>query len=330
MIFLNRINTYLTCLRNCGTIVCVMVALLAISTSVKAQGDATVNARIDRAQISVGDQARVFLEARVNPSSCVLQWAAIPDSCNDLEITKEKIDTIKQGGFVTYRQRLLVTGFDSGSFEVPAFVFAVTPNSGAAYTLQTDSLKLLVQTVAVDTTKGFKGIKGIIYIKTSWLDYIWYIVGGAVLLLIIAGIILFFALRKKPAKTVPPVPKEPLQTIALRKLSALDKQQLWQQNKAKEYYVELTDIVRNYVEERFATPVMELTTDELLHKAARDPELQPYAPLLSAILHTADLAKFAKAQPLPQEHMEAMVKARQLVESSRPVIVSEPTTDQKI
>jgi hypothetical protein len=296
-----------------------------------AQGDAAVSARIDARQITIGDQARIFIEAKTNPSACRLQWAAIPDTFNSLEVVERgKIDTIKNGGFVTYRQRLVVTGFDSGSFTVPAIVFPVIPNTGTPYTVQTDSFQLLVQTVAVDTTKGFKGIKGIIYVKSSWRDYIWYIAGGGLLLMIIITIIIYFATRKKTAPAVPRGPSKTLQEITMEKLSGLDQQQLWQKDKVKEYYIELTGIVRNYIEERFQTPAMELTTDELLYKVQRHRELQPYYDLLSSILHTADLAKFAKAQPLPAEHMDAMEKSKQLVQTSKPVIVTEPPIDKII
>ena len=70
---------------------------------------------------------------------------------------------------------------------------------------------------------------------------------------------------------------------------------------------------------------MELTTDELLYKAQLLKDLQPYQSVLSVILTTADLAKFAKAQPLPQEHTGAMEKAKEFVNSSRPVIIDLPT-----
>jgi hypothetical protein len=116
----------------------------------------------------------------------------------------------------------------------------------------------------------------------------------------------------------------------LRLLAELEAQQLWQKQQVKEYYVALTDIVRNYLEARFNTAVMELTTDELLYKAQMHRELQPYHSLLSDILHTADLAKFAKAQPLPQEHTDAIDKARLLVERSKPAIVTTTPTEKTI
>ena len=296
------------------------------SSSFAQQLDAQVSARMDATRITVGDQARLFIEVRNNPSAGRVQWAAIPDSINNLEIVeKGKIDTQKQGGFVTYRQRLLITGFDSGLFKIPAFIFPVIPNTGAAYTVQTDSFNLLVQTVAVDTTKGFKGIKNIIYVKSNWRDYIGYIIGGGVLMALIIFAIIYFIRKKKNAPPKPAGPAETLQEKTLRLLNELDARQLWQKNQVKEYYVDLTDIVRNYIEERFSTPAMELTTDELLYKVQLHRELQPYHSLLSIILSTADLAKFAKAQPLPQEHMDAMEKAKEFVQTSKPVIIITPT-----
>ncbi len=304
--------------------------LIFVSLYAVAQGDATAIARMDARQIIVGDAAKVFLEVRHNPSSCKIQWPTLIDTFNSLEITeKGKIDTVKQGGYVTYRQRLLVTGFDSGLFKVPAFHVAVVPNSGAPYVLTTDSFQLLVQTVAVDTTKEFKPIKNIIFVKASWLDYIWYIVGAIVLVLLTIVGVVYYMKNKKPAPPKPAAPEKPLQDRVLAKLAELEAKELWQKNQVKEYYIELTDIVRAYIEERFKTHALELTTDELLQKAQMHRELQKYVTVLTVILQTADLAKFAKWQPMPQEHFDAMENAKKFVDSSRPVI-TQTQTENKI
>ncbi len=312
-------------LNNIGKTLFIIGFLQAFTFCSFAQNDAAAGARLDARQITVGDQARLFLEVRNNNAAGRLQWAVIPDTFNHLEVVERgKIDTLQQGGAVTYKQRLILTGFDSGIFKIPAFVFPVIPNSGNAYTVQTDSFNLAVATVPVDTTKAFKPIKGIIYVKPSWLDYIWYIIGGIVFVILIVFVVIYFVRNKKIAPPPPAGPVETLQDHTLRLLSELDARQLWQKKQVKEYYVELTDIVRNYIEARFHTAVMELTTDELLYKVQLHRELQPYHSLLADILHTADLAKFAKAQPLPQEHTDAMEKAKQLVNSSRPVIIETP------
>src|ERR1044071_6158752 len=286
-----------------------LVVVLAGSLASFAQGNAKVNVKIDANRILLGDEVHYFIEAQHNAMQDRLQWATIPDTFNKLEVVeKGKIDTTKQGDLVTYKQRLLITGFDSGVFVIPSFVFPVIPNSGTAYAIQTDSFPLLVQTVAVDTTKPFKGIKDIIPVKTSWLDYIWYILGALVFLILLTVVIIYFIRNKKVAAppTAPPPPKETLQEQALSMLADLERKQLWQGDKVKEYYVELTDILRGYIEARFNTPAMELTTDELLESARLHREMRRHTELLSTILYTADLAKFAKAQPLPHEHTAAM------------------------
>lgn len=292
-----------------------------------AQGDASVSAKIDAKQITVGDQAQLFIEARHNVLQSKLQWAVLPDTFNNLEIVeKGKIDTVKQGDLEIYKQRLLVTGFDSGSFKIPAFLFSVIPNQGHGYTLQTDSFELMVNTVPVDTTKGIKPIKGILNVKFSWLDYIWYIVGGAVLVLLAIGLTIYFIKRKKaPVPPPPAVPPVPLHEQYLKLLADVDHKQLWQHGRVKEYYIELTDVLREYVEKRFNTQALELTTDELLDIARRHRELSVHHDLLAGILHTADMAKFAKAQPLPAEHVAALDAARSFIETTKPV-ATEPKT----
>lgn len=285
-----------------------------------------VGARIDAAQITVGDQARLFVEAQHNPATSKLQWAAIPDTFNGLEVVeKGKIDTIKNGNIVTYKQRVLITGFDSGMHVVPRFIFTVLPNSGIPQTLQTDSFPILVQPVAVDTTKPFKGIKDIVGVESSWKDYIGYIIGGILLAVLIAVVIVYLRKRKQLAPApIPEGPKETPNEKALRLLGELEQQKLWENNNPKEYHTQLVDILRIYMEERFGVNVMELTSDEILQKVALHKEMTSHRMLLSNIFYIADLAKFAKAQPTPQEHMAAMDYAKQFIMATKPVVVVEP------
>jgi len=223
---------------------------------------------------------------------------------------------VKTGRFVQYRQRLMVTGFDSGEFVIPPFQVSIVPKSGAPYQLTTGQLNILVQTLDVDTTKPIKPIKGIMIVPTSWLDYIWYIVGGVVLL----AIILIFALRRKPkpVQALPPPPPEPLHVRTLAALDTLERQGLWQRGEVKEYYVQLTDILRGYIEAQFGVPAMERTTDELTAAARQHPVLCRHADTLHMILSTADMAKFARAQPMPDEHVAALRATRAFITATVP------------
>lgn len=288
----------------------------------RAQQDATVNAQVDAGRIVIGERARVFIELQHNSARSRVEWSVIPDTFNSLEVlAKSPVDTIRQGDIITYKQQLQVTGFDSGSFVIPSFSFTIIPSDkDTPYIIRTMPYELLVETVPVDTTQGYKGIKEIIYVESSWLDYIGWIAGGTALLAVIALIIYLLARRKKrPAPTPePPLPQETIQEKYFRLLQELEQQQLWQGNQVKAYYVALTDILRDYIEERFHTPAMELTTDEMLDKARRHSGMRTHLYLLEQILRTADLAKFAKAQPLPHEHAAAMDATRKFITVTLP------------
>jgi hypothetical protein len=105
---------------------------------------------------------------------------------------------------------------------------------------------------------------------------------------------------------------------ALRLLAALEAESLWQKGEVKEYYIRLTDILRNYIEARFGIPALERTTDELSAAAKKHPELCLQADRLHGILATADMAKFARAQPTPAEHAAAMQDTKDLIIASIP------------
>jgi hypothetical protein len=298
------------------------------SAGLRAQdGDASATLISESDRLIVGGEARVVLSAQHDPARSRIAWPIIPDSFGKLEVlNKDKIDTIKQGGFVQYRQLLLVTGFDSGLFRIPPFGLKVSPAAGAPYVIQTGAIDLLVQPVPVDTTKPFKPIKGIMIVEASWRDYIWWIVAGIFALLAIVLIVYFMRQKKHRIPPPPPAP-EPLHVRAIRLLDALEAEQLWQRGEVKEYYVRLTDILRGYIEARFGVKAMERTTDELAAAARLHPGLSPYANGLFAVLATADMAKFARAQPLPAEHVAAMQATKDFITTTIPVPEPVPQTE---
>ncbi|MFA6150934.1 MAG: hypothetical protein WC716_06430 [Chitinophagaceae bacterium] len=294
--------------------------IISCFCSEKIIAQTTVSVKTDAQQITVGDQLRYFITATVDTTKAQLRWVNLPDTFNTLELVeKGKIDTSRNGAIVTLKQKLLITGFDSGSFLIPRFSFLSVNKSGIVDSLFTDSFRLLVNTVPVDTTKPFKAIKGVAEVETSWMDNLPLIIALLVGIGLIVWIALYFAKNKKLAQQKREVAREEtFHERTLRLLNELDAKQLWQQDKPKDYYTELSEIVRQYIEIRFQTNAMELTTDELLRKAKKHREMAAFSKSLRPLLEAADLAKFAKANPLPEEHIEALELARNFVQVSKP------------
>jgi hypothetical protein len=101
-------------------------------------------------------------------------------------------------------------------------------------------------------------------------------------------------------------------------MRALEDQRLWQQGDHKAYHSKLTDILRGYIEERYQVPALESTTDELIKELRVSSLPTEQRDRLENMLRLADLVKFAKTLPSPQENEQMMAGGIQFVETTAP------------
>jgi hypothetical protein len=116
---------------------------------------------------------------------------------------------------------------------------------------------------------------------------------------------------------VKPAPKLPPHVVAIKALKELEHRKLWQNDKHKLYYSTLTDILRLYIEGRWSIAALEMTTDEII-MALRDVEIVgDNRSKLIGILRTADMVKFAKAIPAPEQNEQAFTHSYYFVEDTK-------------
>jgi hypothetical protein len=202
--------------------------------------------------------------------------------------------------------------FDSADLELPPLSVRLRDGS----TVATNGLHLeVLPTPHPKDLADMADIKTIRKEPTWWSDYLWalWIVGGVLVLALVLWWVFFR--KKAPAaqsRTVQLSPRE----RALRQLQLLEKQQLWQKGEVKNYYDQLTHILRSYFEEQLRVPALESTSDELLNALGRTEYLSTgQLHTLATLLQRADLAKFAKGQPPAEYHPQALAEVQQLVES---------------
>ncbi|MFH1593317.1 MAG: hypothetical protein ABID09_01305 [Candidatus Omnitrophota bacterium] len=163
---------------------------------------------------------------------------------------------------------------------------------------------------------GIRDIKPPVYFKTSFL--LLFILIGALLLLsiIFLGSRLYRIAKERRARTEEP-PKPP-HIIAYEALEALKKKNLPALGKTKEYYYELSVIVRNYIEGRFRIKAPEMTTEEFLFSLKASHELSDtHKKLLKDFLNLCDIVKFAKYGPTESEMGESFGAGRKFVDETR-------------
>lgn len=143
--------------------------------------------------------------------------------------------------------------------------------------------------------------------------FLWLVLLAA---LILAGIAFWFRVliprAKQPKKVFVP-PKSPHQ-IALERLTALEQESLPYKGQFKEYYSQLSDIVRRYMEDRFYIRAPEMTTQEFLWSLNDAVELNDvHKKLLKDFLSSCDMVKFARYGPTIKETEESFQLALKLV-----------------
>ena len=286
--------------------------ILFVSTISFAQKP-VVKAEIDTTNIRIGEQFN--LKITVDDTQNVILPKLLLKGLEIIDSTK--IDTVKNSLIRKY----ILTGFDSGAFYIPQQQIFV---KNQAYL--TDSLLVNVATIAIDTTKvkkfPIKSIKAEPYTFDDFKIYLYILLAA---LAIIGFWIYWFVIRKRKEeveedtyKAMPPYDE------AILKLNELDEKLLWQNNKVKEYYSELTEIVRGYIERELKVPALEKTTDEVLDmlKDFKDAETiqtsEDTIKKLRDLLREADLVKFAKSKPLAIEIEEDRKDAQDIVSNLKP------------
>lgn len=103
---------------------------------------------------------------------------------------------------------------------------------------------------------------------------------------------------------------------ALKELEYLLEKRLVEKGKVKDFYLELTMIVRGYIERQHAVRAPEQTTEEFLAAVTMDPRFAPaVVAKLKVFLQAADLVKFAAHKPTEADINAATESAREYVKT---------------
>ncbi len=306
-----------------------LVAFISVNISLKAQ-QVTVKASIDSTHILIGDQLKLLLEVE-KPKTLQVQFPQVPDTFSSKVevVNRSKIDTFKLDDKTRQRltQTLYITSFDSGKHQIPPFYFRMK-NGQVLDSTATRELMFQVHTMKIDTTKGPVDIKTVYGAPVTLKEVMPYILG-----VILIGALVFFIFyyirwkkKNKPLFVKAEKPAEPAHIIALRELDRIKAQKLWQQEKIKQYYSEISDTIRTYIVNRFEIQALEQTSSETINtlKPRRDLVDEKTLDQLQHVLSLADLVKFAKYTPLPDDNNLTLMNAYFFVNQTKKEEIKTP------
>lgn len=296
----------------------VMIICLCCVYAAKAQS-VTVDASIDSLQILIGEQAKIKLETSFDAK----QKAIFPQFADTIIKGVEIVDIAKPDTqYLNDRQRLLVTheytvtSFDSALYYLPPFEVLVDNKP-----YKSQALALKVYSIPVDTLHpdNFFGQKTIMEAPFAWEDWsgiIWLSFLAIPLLVLTIFLIIRFNDNKPIIKKIKIEPKLPPHQQAMREIERIKAEKVWQKGRAKEYYTELTDVIRAYIRDRFGFNALEMTSSEIIDNLLQNKDKESIDDLKS-LFQTADLVKFAKHDPLMNENDMNLVNAIEFINQTK-------------
>jgi len=257
-----------------------------------------VSSSIDSTRIKIGEQITYKIQVELDSTKLVV----FPEGQTFLPlemIESYAVDTTKQNDSYQLIKKYGLTQFDSGAYTIPRQKINI-----GGQIIFTDSIKVEVNMIAVDTIQQpLYDIKPIVNVDKSPSKW-WIYVLITLLIIGLIGFLLYWIIwREKPLSEEEKVALLPPYERAKLALQALDNSHYLENEEIKEYYSELTGIIRKYLDEKVYDHALESTTEELINrlyllKEGNQIDLSKEDIInLDSILRRADLVKFAKSKP---------------------------------
>jgi hypothetical protein len=305
--------------------------LLLLSSSVALAQEPKLSARADSSTYEIGSWISLHVDAEMSPDITSFGLAA-HDSIGPFEILR--IDTLpaaKEGNLRRQSWTLRLTTFDSGKTIIPPIeVWYKTTGDTLQRSAFTNPVFLSITTIPFDPKGDIKDIKPPLNAPWTFRDFLPYLIALVVLALL--GLAYYYYRKRKKKREeelLPPKPVVPPAQAALMALRILEDKRLWQQGRIKEYYSEVTEIVRRFLGDQFHILALESTSDEIMQQLKTLPEASSLLKEFGAFFITADLVKFAKYEPTPAEHESELRWAYEIVRAMMPRLTV-PAEDEEV
>ena len=281
-------------------------------------GEISVKATLEPNEILIGQQSTYKLEL-IQPATEKVSWPQFSDTlaANVQILEKLKTDTLEiSDGRISITSEYLVSSYDSGFYYVPEFLFET-----ATEKVTSNPVGLTVNTVQVnEQTDDINAEKDIMSAPFSWIELArWSGIGlAAVLIIAIIVLLLMRFVFNKKVTILPETPEVvlPAHVVALQKLEQIKTEKIWQQGQIKQFYTDITDVIREYLSGAYGINAMEMTTDEIVALVKKNKDLDEIRLVLKDMLELSDLVKFAKFVPLENENEKAVLDAFMIVEKT--------------
>jgi hypothetical protein len=289
-----------------------------------------VTSAVDTSRITIGD--RITYTITIDHADTMrIEKPGEGVNLGQFEIKDYKIyDEVQEQGRILQKYEYVVSVFDTGSFVIPPFPVAYFPSDsmGDYKIITASAIKIYVESVIQDEERQLRDIKPPINIPYNYILLISVI--GSVLFI---GLIIYLGYRlyRKRKETgyllKPAEPAKPAHEVALNALSELMEKDLVGKGLLKQFYSEISEIVRRYIEGRYFVRALEETSTEILLELKGQELSENAYQNVRELLQLSDLVKFAKYHPTDEENENVFLQAKEFIEETKVIFKSVATPE---
>ena len=277
-----------------------------------------VTAQAYPSKVTIGDEIRLVIQVE-RPRKFIVDTPTDKLNLSPFEIKRVEISPVPRGkNRVSEVFTAVLTVFEIGNLKIPAFPVGYHTESGTAKQIMTEPIAVQVASVGKRSTDkdDIRPIKGPEFFDLSFIQR-WFlgILAAALAILLVVKIIL-----RRRKKQVDPESLLPAAERARRELERLKIKGYLEERKPKEFYSELSNILRRYFERQHSMIALELTTDEMLLQLKEKPFDRSIVEKIKQVLQDCDLVKFAKYEPPVAWAADLESKILEILEATEPEI----------
>lgn len=289
------------------------------------KGSIQVTLSTDKSRMTTAERISLSLTA-FSDENISIQWPSVEQFLGQFKIfdystaQPELDDKNRKKTVRTY----VLEPFLAGEYTIPSMKITFGKPGGNSQDknsnvlIETEELTIPVRSVLPDTRMDRKpnDIKPPVDIPQSYVFWIWAIAIVCLLLIVTIFVVIRFRKNKK-GKDAGEVRLSPHE-IAFRELSNLAIPTQMEKMEIKIFYQKISDILRNYIENRFGVNAPDQTTEEFLTGMDFRNIIEPsHKPLLRNFLAQCDLVKFAEHRPGKEDIEESFNKCRHFINQTK-------------
>ncbi len=255
-------------------------------------------AQLDSTEILIGSRAVLTLQTPLLDGKII--YPNLIDSLNGLKIISiSQIDTINLKNKQYLSQKLYLTSFDSGIYNIMPLVFVYIDNNQLTKVYNTSALTLKVNSIDISQMKDINAIKGFLNEDKNLMDYFPFILAFFGLIVLIFIMFKIWKNKKRKPKIIEEKHKEIIidpKKWLFDELISLKERELYKKSEIKLHYSLLSEAFRRYLELKYDIPALENTTEEIKFSLQNKMDSVVINDLIF-LLNQSDLVKFAKFIP---------------------------------